>query len=186
MAALKLLEAPSGPVLADFPEDAPQSEDFAEGWACPINLSDEKRELTDSEALLMAFKSEINRMRSWYDLGVTRHGRTTFGVSGLDPGTIGAFVGGFLEGKIPDNPRADLSLALVLKLAVDDIKAYYLEAAAAEPGKSEPTSVELADWFWKETVAARVLRAVKEACQNGTDPMLKITGQRLIVPMSYL
>ncbi|MFH0822176.1 MAG: hypothetical protein V2B18_05445 [Pseudomonadota bacterium] len=71
----------------------------------------------------------------------------------------------------------------MLKLAADDLKAYYLEAAAAEPNKALPTSGALARWFWNETVAARVLQAVKDACVKDDDPMLKLTGERLIVPM---
>ena len=74
--------------------------------------------------------------------------------------------------------------ALSLKLAVDDIKAFYTEAASGpEPGKSNPRSRAIADWFWNETMAARVLREVKETCQNASDPMLRVAGKALIVPM---
>jgi hypothetical protein len=184
LAALRLLEAPSGPVLEDFPEDVPRSEDSMMGWSCPINLADEPSDLQDKQELSLAFKREINRMRSWYDLAVKDRGRTTFGVSGLTLETIADFIGEFLDGGITDNPRDDLPLALVLKLAVDDLKSFYLEAAAAQPGHTAPGSAALADWFWRETMAARVLRAVKESCQNSTDRMLKVAGQRLIVPMT--
>lgn len=54
-----------------------------------------------------------------------------------------------------------------------------------EPGKPDPASRALADWFWEETVAARVLRAVKEACQNASDPMLRVADKLLIVPMDH-
>jgi len=183
LAALQLLEAASGPVLNDFPEEAPLSEDSIEGWSCPINLADEPSDLTDNQKLRLAFKREINRMRSWYDLAVKSRGRTTFSVSGLTPETIADFIGGFLDVGIPDNPRNDLPLAFVLKLAADDLKSYYLEAAAAKPGDPAPGSAALADWFWRETVAACVLRAVKESCQSNNDKMLQVTGTRLIVPM---
>lgn len=183
LAALQLLESPSGPVLKDFPEEAPQSEDSTMGWSCPIDLGGEPSDLTDKQELLLAFKREANRMRSWYDIAVKSRGRTTFGVTGLAPDKISEFIGGFLDGRVPDNPRADLPLAFTLKLAVDDLKAYYLEAATAEPGNSAPGSTELADWFWKKTVAARVLRAVKEYCQGSDDKMLQVAGTRLIVSM---
>jgi len=183
VAALQLLESPSGPVLSDYPEEAPLSEDSLMGWSCPINLGDEPLDLTNEQKLRAAFKREIDRMQSWYDLALKRRGRTTFGLSGLTPEAVADFIGGFLDGSVPDNPRNDLPLAFLLKLAVDDLKSYYLEAAAAEPGDSVPGSAALAGWFWRETVAARVLRAVKESCQNSNDQMLQVTGTRLIIPM---
>ncbi|PON16301.1 hypothetical protein C2W62_19225 [Candidatus Entotheonella serta] len=43
VAALQLLEAARGPVLADFPEDAPTAPMEADtGWACPISLPREE------------------------------------------------------------------------------------------------------------------------------------------------
>ncbi len=183
MAALQLLESPSGPILSDFPEEPPPSDYSMTGWSCPINLSDESPDPTDKQKLRAAFKREINRMQSWYDLALKRRGRTTFGLSGLAPEAVADFIGGFLDGAIPENPREDLPLAFALKLAVDDLKSYYFEAAEGEPGESTPGSAELSDWFWKQTVAARVLRAVKESCQSSDDQMLQITGTRLIIPV---
>jgi hypothetical protein len=71
--------------------------------------------------------------------------RCRSGVSGLDPETIRDFFIGFLDGSIPDNPRDDLSLGLMLKLAADDLKTYYFEAVTAQPGESAPSSEVLAD-----------------------------------------
>lgn len=183
MGALQLLESPSGPILNDFPEEIPLREDSMMGWSCPINLSGQSPDLTDNQRLLVEFKREINRMQSWYDLALKRRGRTTFGLIGLDPQAVADFVGGFLDGARPDSPREDLPLAFALKLAVDDLKSYYFEAAEGEPGESTPGSAQLSDWFWKETVAARVLRVVKESCQTSDDKMLQVTGTRLIIPM---
>lgn len=170
-------------MLKDFPEEVPLHDDSMMGWSCPIDLSDESPDLTDNQKLLAAFKREVSRMHSWYDLALKGRGRTTFGLSGLAPEAVADFIGGFLDGANPHNPREDLPLAFVLKLAVDDLKSYYLEAADGEPGGSMPGSAELSEWFWKETVAARVLRAVKESCQSSDDQMLQITGTRLIIPM---
>lgn len=183
VAALQLLESPSGPILSDFPEEVPLREESMMGWSCPINLSDESPDLTDNQRLLAAFKREVSRMHSWYDLAHKGRGRTKFGLSRISPEAVADFIGGFLDGSIPKNPREDLPLAFALKLAVDDLKSYYFEAAEGEPGESTPGSAQLADWFWKETTAARVLRAVKEYCQRSDDQMLQITGIRLMIPM---
>lgn len=186
LAALRLLDEPTGPVLHDFSEDVPAPlEDSAMGWACPIDLASQPGDLTDTEQLRLSFRRELNDTRSWYELSVKRRGRTTFGVSGLDPETIRDFVVGFLDGSIPGNPRGDLPLGLMLKLAADDLKTYYFEAATARPGESAPSSEVLADWFWQETIAAKVLRAAKDSCMNSDDPMLKGVGERLLIPMKH-
>jgi len=184
LAALKLLEASSGPVLEDFPEGAPVPGDEGTAWICPVNLSTEKADLSDVEQLRTAFKREMTQLRSWYDLAVKKRGRTTVGVSSLDLETIGDFVSVFLDGSIPENPRGDLPLALALKLAADDLKAYYCEAVTAQPGQVSPGSDTLADWFWGETMAAKVLLAVKQSCSNSDDEMLQAVGKRLLVPMT--
>lgn len=185
LSALKLLEARSGPVLEDFPEEAPLTEHSLEGWACPIDLGADTEGLDDTERLRHAFMREMNEIASWYALGVKKRGRTTFGVTGLDPEEIAEFVSGFLDGGVPDNPRDDLPLGLMLKLAAEDLKTYYFEAVTAQPGKTAPASDVLWDWFWKETVAGQMLVAVKESCMKSTDKMVKGIGGNLIVPLSH-
>ncbi len=184
LAALKLFEATSGPVFEDFPEDAPVSEDMDTVWACPLSLSTEKADLSSTEQLREAFKKEVVQLRSWYDLAVKKRKRTTVGVSGLSLETISDFIGAFLQGKLPENPRQDLPLGLVLKLAADDLKAYYFEAVTAQPGQGAPKSDRLADWFWGETVAAKALLSVKQSCLNSNDAMLQAVGTKLLIPMT--
>jgi len=184
LAALKLLEASSGPVLEGFPEDAPVSGDINTIWACPVNLPTEKANLSNTEQLREALKREIMLLHSWYDLAVKKRGRTTVGVSGLNLDALGDFISAFLENGIPENPRRDLPLGLVLKLAVDDLKAYYFEAVTAQPGQGAPKSDRLADWFWGETVAAKALLSVKQSCLNSNDAMLQAVGTKLLIPMT--
>ena len=184
LAALRLLEASRGPALQDFPEDVPILSDVSTPPACPVNLVPKRFELTGTEGLSEAFKREMTQLRSWYDLALEKRGRTTIGVSGLDLDAIGDFVSAFLGGGVPENPRGDLPLALVLRLAVDDLKAYYCEAVSAQPGRVSLNSDTLADWFWGETVAAKVLLAIKQSCTNSDDDMLQAVGEKLIVPMA--
>jgi hypothetical protein len=185
LAALKLLEARSGPVLEDFPEEAPAAEDSFDGWACPIDLGVDTEGLDDAERLRRALMQEMNEIGSWYALGVKKRGRTTFGVAGLDPRQIADFLCGFLDGGVPDNPRDDLPLGTVLKLAAEDLKTYYSEAVTAQPGKATPAGDVLSHWFWSETTAGEVLTAVKESCMKSSDKMVKALGGNLIVPLSH-
>ena len=183
LSVLKLLEESSGPVLRDFPEDAPDTREDNVIWACPVNLARKKIDLSDADALRAAFKKETVELRSWYDLAYKKNHRTTVGVSGLELNQIVEFIGTFIDG-VPANPRGDISLAFLLNFAVDDLKAYYYEAATAQPGSASPTAEELDGWFWGETLAAKVLLAVKDRCSQKDDKMMQMLGKILLVPMS--
>ena len=183
LSALKLLEEPSGPVITDFPEDAPDTREADVIWACPVNLVREKIDSNDANALRAAFKKETMEMRPWYDLALKEKQRTTVGVSGLEINQIVEFIGAFID-SVPANPREDISLSFSLNFAVDDLKAFYYEAAAAQPGSASPTAEELDDWFWGETVAAKVLFAVKDRCLKKDDKMMQLLGKILLIPMS--
>ena len=173
LSALKLLEESSGPVITDFPEEAPVTREADVIWACPVNLVREKIDLNDANALRAAFKKETVEMRSWYDLAVKEKQRTTVGVSGLEINQIVEFIGAFID-SVPANPREDISLSFSLNFAVDDLKAFYYEAAAAQTGSASPTAEELDDWFWGDTVAAKVLFAVKDRCLKKDDKMMQL------------
>jgi hypothetical protein len=104
-AALKLLEAPGGPVLEDFPEDAPVSGDQITTLSCPVSFTREETDLTEAEQLCSALKREMASLRPWYDVSVGKRGRTTVGVSKLEPDTIADFICSFLKDGVPENPR---------------------------------------------------------------------------------
>lgn len=184
VSALELFEESSGPVLQDFPEDAPVTGKADAVWACPVNLARRKIDLDDADALRAAFKKESVELRAWYDLALEKNRRTTMGVSGLDINQVVEFIGAFID-DVPANPRQDISLAYTLNFAVDDLKAFYYEAVATQPGSSSPNAADLDDWFWGQTVAAKVLLAVKNRCLQKDDKMMQLLGKLLLVPMSH-
>ena len=61
---------------------------------------------------------------------------------------IARYIGAWLTGPPPASPRDGFSPILALRFAVDDLKAYYLEAAAAD---GKPSSRQLGDWLWNES-----------------------------------
>jgi hypothetical protein len=65
---------------------------------------------------------------------------------------------------------------------VEDLKAYYGETLAAQPGHSTVDSTTLADWFWRETTARRVLFAVQEVSQQSTVPSMQVVVAGLLIP----
>jgi hypothetical protein len=65
LAALALLDASDGPVLADYPEEAPLA-DAPTGWACPFSLRPPVV-TDDRSALLRALDEELAKLAPRYD-----------------------------------------------------------------------------------------------------------------------
>ena len=90
---LELLERESGPVLEDFPDDAPGTEPDQEGWACPVNFAVPVDDLSDEDLIRHALEQEIAMLRPWYEESrQNRKGRTNFGISGKTPEEIAAYI----------------------------------------------------------------------------------------------
>jgi len=182
LAALTLLEAPTGPVLEDFLEEAPESGAEVTTLACPVAFAQDEVDPSEDEQLCAALQREMLSLRPWYDMAVEKRGRTTVGASGIAVDELGRFVCSFLGGVEPENPSAEVALGYTLKLAAEDLKAYYFEGITAQPGQESAPIKVLSDWFWEETVAGEVLLAVKEMCGNSENRLLQIVGRALIVP----
>jgi hypothetical protein len=140
----------------------PEVTDFS-GWACPINLA---------PTTIDSLAAEIDRLATWYDRSRDRLGRTTVGVSGIDMQAAGALVTQALDGTLPP--------AQALKEATDDLRAYYLEAAAAFPDPGSPKSRK--EWLWSETKLGQSLLALQPRLASSTDPQHKILGTLTLIP----
>ena len=184
-AALDLLEAPNGPVIVDFPDDNPVASAEPAILSCPVNFPAPVTDLNDMERLCETLQHEVKELRSWYDLAMKESGRTTVGVSGLDPEAVAAFVGAFLDGDIPSSPRDDMPALSLLKLANEDLKAYYFEAMAAQPGQKGVTGSALVNWFWRETAAGKVFFALRELWRDSDDSIMRRLSGSLLVPVSF-
>jgi len=182
---LALLEAAHGPVLEDFPEDAPVSGAQPLQVACPISLAPPSGALSATEQLLAEFEQEMAQMLAWYDLAIEKRGRTT-AVTGRSPQEAAAMVAGFVrDSKKRGNLAGRLNFDVALRLAIEDVKTFYMEAVTAQPGN--PTdSTSLADWFWGTTVAAGVIAEVRRICLSIEEPEFQLLGQLLLVPRIQL
>lgn len=186
VSTLKLLEAKQGPVLDVFPEDAPGTMDeTAETLSCPVSFAAPEGEKTPTDQLLQVFEKEIGRLRGWYDLAVETRGRTTAGTTGLLPEEAADLLAAYIRDGGAENPVADVSLATALRMAAEDIKAYYLEAVSAQPGQPRD-SRSLADWFWGQTAAARVINMLREICLTSDDKEFRILGKLLLIPRAQM
>ena len=186
MAALELLEAAEGPVLVDFPDDGiepiAESSHEHEVWACPVRFAPALNDETDIEKTATAFRREVTELRPWYDMGLQRRGRTAVG--NFDPSSASELLVSYLLGQTANITDTNLTLAVALRLAAQDLKAFYFEAAIARPGSSLPDSATFNRWFWQETAAGQILKAIKGKCLTETDQALRLVGKLLLVPMS--
>jgi hypothetical protein len=186
LSALELLEAPEGPVLVDFfdekVESATEGVQELEGWACPVSFVPVPGNETDIEKTVSAFRREVTELRPWYDIGLQQRGRTAVG--NYDALTASELFIGYVLGHAPAVSDMNLSFPVALRLASQDLKAFYFEAAIARPGSSVPESHVFNNWFWQETAAGKILKSVKEKCLGESDKALRLAGTLLLVPMS--
>lgn len=186
---LALFERADGPViLEDYDEEAPAdvAADEGEGWACPVNLPPPPVDLEAGGGFKAALLGEIQRLMPWYDMTVKERGRTAVGLSGFDLPEAADYVCRFFDEEMPDNPRDDLPLSDTLRFAIDDLKAFYREAANAQPGSN--TGLAIADWFYGETVAGRMLFALRPIVmargKATEDAGMARYGAALLIPQS--
>jgi len=183
LAVLKLLEVPDGPVLEDFPEETPVSNDTVVVLACPVDFTQPEPDLNGIEKLCDALAREIKSLRPWYERSLETSGRTTVGVSGIALDDMAGFICSFFENDAPISPHPELSAGYVLNLAIDDLKAYYSEGLTSQPGQTSPDSQTVSDWFWSETTASKVLFRLAEKLSESDDGMMQIVGNVLTVPV---
>ena len=181
---LALFDRESGPVLEDFPEDAPDAGGEAEeGLVCSVSFPTPADEAETTERALLR---EIGLLDQWYRLGIERRGRTTVGASELDIRAIAKYIGNVVDQAHVDNPRADLKPGEILKLACEDLRAYYFESATMQPGHNGLSSAALTEWFWNETSAGKAFWALRVVCLASDDRMMQAMARHVLVPRSQL
>lgn len=179
IAVLGLLEAKSGPVLADYPEDAPRPPDEEmEGFACPFTLS----RPPEGNDLAGALQREIGELVPWRELAQKARRHTAVALSGLPAEAAARFVADFIADHSVPAYRDDLTPVAALRLVCHDLKAYYLEAAAAQPGARAAREAE--QWFWRETVIGQALFRLRAVCLASEDEALRRFGAKNVAPMA--
>ena len=179
-AVLSLLEAPAGPVLEDYLEEAPvPAAAETEGMACPVSF-DRKIDAGDLGA---ALAREIEELAPWHDLAARRRERTTTGLSGMTMDEAARFVASYLNAAPAPNLDG-MSAGETLKIVCDDLRAYYYEAAAAQPGN--PDAQAVLHWFWRDTAAGRAFLALQKICLDSGDATLQVLGGNSLVPRAIV
>jgi hypothetical protein len=184
-ALLNLFEEGTGPILADFPEDAPQAGEGPAYLVCPVTFPKPANILNDEELLYETLQQEVAELRMWYDLSIARLGRTMVGTSGLALEVAAKFIGSFLFSDTPTPPLDGIPPLALLRLAIEDLKSFYFEAIIAQPGQQTATSIVLAKWFWSETTAAKILFFLQDRWRESANPTLKDFSRLLLIPRAY-
>lgn len=147
----------------------------SEVWSCPVSFP----EAVDS-GLAARVSQEVDLLMPWFDKARAERQHTVTGVSGLSPEDAAAWLGSLLGAESVEAPVDAESAAMTFKLAVEDMKAFYLEAATAQPGGS---STALAQWLWQQTALGELLFELREKFKDyEADPQLRIYALATTVP----
>jgi len=163
-AALDLMKVESTPVLAEFPEDGQAPARFLQASAARAGLTT----LVDIDPV-----DEMTALRGYYERQMNdQGGRTMVGLIDVPQrrwrGLV-KYMQAFVEGRVAryEDLPADLSTARFLRLASDDLKAFYFEARMCQsPGLRNN---ELQKWFWTRTAAGNLLAEVAERLNASGD-----------------
>jgi len=181
-AALSLLERSSGPVLEDFPDDAPVTAHEIEeaGWSCPVSFPavDEGK-----PALVKAALAEVERLEPWIETGGPG-GKAAF--SPVAPVPLREIVEAFGE-IVTGGPAPEFGATPLqewVRLGCDDLHHFAIEASRAQPGSASIAQRE--DWFWKQTAIARLIGETASALLDHDSPMVRGLARRAMVPRAYI
>ena len=178
---LALFERTDGPViLEDYAKDAPGqgAPENMEGMVCPIPLP--KPASPDKTDLIQSVLSEAEQLAPWQTLFRETHNRSTVGVCDLSLPDAIRFLGTLLNDDGTPTPP-DRNPATTLRFATEDLRNFYLEAAAMRPGGAASTD-QLIEWFWGETSAGALILALHPVCTASDNPDLKHVAADQMIP----
>jgi hypothetical protein len=185
--AFALLDSATAPTIADY--DGPLPDEAGPGqWACPLNLGP-----VIDDTLTGRLIAEVGRLKTWSAQTRAARGRTLFGVSGAGPEQIDDVARALAwvadADAITDPPPGDIEWAFDMPLLVrhlaDDLRTFYHEAIAAQPGSAAPHHDALNDWIFGGTALGDTLQAVADRLTQADDPMADLVRGLLIPEGRY-
>jgi hypothetical protein len=162
--AFSLLDASSGPVLDDYPDDEHPDDEHSDG--SPLQAS-----MVHSNGPSIDLATEVTLMRRyWEEQWMPVHGRTAIGLSGVAVPRLRAvvrYLENYVEGKVaaPLDGRDDV--ALFVRHCVDDLRSLYTEARLASH-PAEHTD-DRARWLWGDTALGQFLPMLSAHMASSTD-----------------
>ena len=172
-AALDTLDAESGPVLADYPEEAG-----------PIGLpqASEVASSSNGDAKPLDAAGEITALRGYYERWHEQRGRTAVGVTGIPQRRFRGIIR-FLEAYAErddadmDERPADVSVPQFVRYCADDLKAFCYEARMAQ--RPDASETDIHTWFWGETAVGALIDSITQRLNASGDARLQATAYGL-------
>ncbi|MDE2786624.1 MAG: hypothetical protein OXL37_08175 [Chloroflexota bacterium] len=178
-AALATLDAETGPVLADYPEDAgpiglPQASEVT------ASTNGDADKPVVSKPLDAA--GEITALRGYYERWQEQRGRTAVGVTGIPQRRFRGIIR-FLEAYAEsdeadmDERPADVSVPQFVRYCADDLKAFCYEARMAQ--RPDASEADIHTWFWGETAVGALIDSITQRLNATGDAKLQATAYGL-------
>jgi len=168
--ALQMVETSDKPTLEQFSTDDPRS--FPNQDWQPPQLDSAKN-----------ISEETTALKSHYQRYCVRQSRTSVGVAKTPVADLATLFDRVFEDKKFSELREDLSPRLMYRLALDDLKAYYIEAALAS--EYQPCSKQVYDWLWEETLLGTRMKEMRKRLMTSDDVKHNDLGTKFIVPHSW-
>jgi len=185
-ASLSMLATATEPTIDDFPIEAP-TEAETEQWACPVSF-----ELPNDLSISARLVAEVRRLAPWSAETRKERGRTLFGATGATPDQVEAVaraLGAIAEqGNISEPPAENIDwtfgMPLLVRHLADDLRTFYHEAVAAQPGPGAPNHQALNDWIFGGTALGDALQAIAGHLTKEDTPIALLT-RGLLIPEGY-
>lgn len=186
-AALALLDTATEPTIEDYPIEAPEA--GPEQWACPLNLG-----APADDSIGARFAAEVGRLKPWAAETRRQRGRTMFGLSGAGPDQIDLVVAALATvaetGDLDAEPAGDVEwtheMPFLLRHLAEDVRSFYHEAIASQPGDTPPNHDALNAWIFGETVLGDVLIAIGDhLTEAGADNPIAPFVRNFMIPEGH-
>ena len=186
-AAFGLLETATGPTIEDYPVEAPD-EAGPEAWACPLSLP-----VPEATTITDRLLAEVARLAPWSAETRAARGRTLFGATGATPDQVeevARALGTLADrGDLSEPPEVGVDWAFDMPVLVrhlaDDLRTFYHEAVAAQPGPGAPNHAALTGWIFGGTALGETLLAVADHLTELDTPMARLVRGFLIPEGHY-
>lgn len=185
-AAFELLETATGPTISDYPIEAPDEAGPGQ-WACPLNLP-----VAVEDTHVARLRAEVARLAPWSAETRVARGRTLFGVTGARPDQVDQVaeaLGGIADsGNLAEAPESEIEWAfampLLLRHLADDLRTFYHEAVAAQPGPTAPNHDALNEWIFGGTALGGALQTIAQHLSVDDSPFAALV-RGLLIPEGH-
>ena len=186
--ALELLTENDGPIIADFKylDDCKiQDSSSITGWACPVNLEKPTSVVTDLDELASKLMQEVRLLEPWYHESMKNlKGRKLNGLTNYTNEELIIFLINFIKNPNLDSFIVNEPIERALKLACDDLKYFYFQAALARPDGA--SDLKINEWLYRHTNLGKAFFQIRDICLNHTSKKLNISGRTNFVPNAML